>query len=125
MKYLIFFLLCGCAANHVTLPTKSEFAPKDYEPIGVVSYLNQGADFVINSRREDAYKKMYMVCRGSYKILSEGEKSDGGSSQFIPGTNSIFHFESNYWYITYKCIEKEDEVDKDESPQQVIKPSGP
>lgn len=97
--------LGGCAtADHVTKPTKSQYAPKDYKPIGVVKYLNQGADSVIESRREDAFKQMYEACAGEYKILQESEKPDNFKmTTYNAVTNSLDTFSNNYWYIQYSC----------------------
>jgi len=69
---------------------------------GTVKYLNQGADFIIKKRRESAYKQMYETCGGKYKIESEGPRSEGGMA--IPAGNAVMYGDSQYWYITYKCI---------------------
>lgn len=95
-------LLYSCSSTHVTRPAKSEYAPKDYKPIGMIKYLNQGADFVIKQRREDAFEEMHEACAGEYKIVSEGNKNEG--AMITPGLgNSLMVFDSEYWYITYEC----------------------
>lgn len=66
-----------------------KFAPKGYKPRGEISYLNQGSDSIIQSRREDAFRQMYTSCNSEYKIISEGEKFDAS-------------LQSN-WHITYEC----------------------
>jgi hypothetical protein len=76
-------LVAGCSASMVNSPgTSSEaspFAPvnEDTRP-GVVKYLNNGADFVIQQRREDAYKQMYEACGGKYRIDGEGPQVQDG-----------------------------------------------
>lgn len=108
MKPFIFipflFVLFSCgSADHVTKPTKPKYAPKGYAAKGVVKYLNQGADFVIKNRRENAFKKMYDSCGGEYKILSEGSKREGGMVTQGFG-NSLLVMDSDYWYISYQCL---------------------
>lgn len=59
----------------LTSCASSKFVHKDYENRkGVISFLNNGADFVIDQRREDATKKMKQFCSGPYKILAETNK---------------------------------------------------
>ena len=103
IAYLALLLtLTSCASTNVVRPVKSAYAPKNYTPKGVVKYLNQGADFVIESRREDAFKEMYSGCGGNYKITGEGPREEGGVvSQISPG--SAMFFSSQYWYISYEC----------------------
>jgi len=97
MKYLLLIILLGsCASTHVTKPTTSKFAPKNYQAKGMVKYLNQGADFIIKRRRESAFKTMYMACNGRYEITHETDKNTNVSSQWGWGYG--------YWYISYKCI---------------------
>jgi len=61
-----------------------------------VKYLNQGADSVIRARRNDAYKKMWRACRGSYEIVSEGPRNEA-DPLVVVGT---------YWYIYFKCVRR-------------------
>lgn len=104
----LLFLLGGCAsASFVTKPKLPKHAPKDYKPIGVVKYLNQGAYTITESRREDAFKKMSESCKGSYKVLQESERPDNfATTTYNSTTNSLNTFSSNYWYIRYECITK-------------------
>ncbi len=103
----IFFLLTGCTtAQMLSSPNSgsSEFAPmNESSRTGTIKYLNQGASFVIIGRREDAYRQMYEACKGKYKIESEGPRSEGGVA--TPVGNQAFYSSSEYWYITFKCIE--------------------
>ena len=101
LPMLIFLLLSGCAASHVTKIHKSKYAPKDYKPVGVVKYLNQGADFIVERRRESAFKEMYKACNGSYSITKEGQNSEGGS--LTAGLGSVWSTPTQYWHIHYKC----------------------
>ncbi len=96
--------LSSCGSTNVSLPTRSEYAPKDYKPKGMIKYLNQGADFVIASRKEDAFKEMSKNCNGNgnYKITAEGPKEEGGVITSM-SPNSAMMMSSQYWYISYEC----------------------
>ena len=98
---LILFFLSACSATSVTYPTKPEYAPKGYKSRGVIKYLNQGLDSIIQQRRENAFKQMYEACDGNYKIISEGQQADGGLTTVYNG--SLIHSDTHYWYITYEC----------------------
>ena len=101
---LIFLLLTGCSATHVTKPKKPEHAPENYQPVGMVKYLNEGLSSVRESRREDAFNEMSEACKGKYKILEEGERPDNFSmTTYNPSVKSIDSYKSNYWYISYAC----------------------
>jgi len=74
------------------------------ERVGVVKYLNQGADFVINSRREDAYKMMYEDCDGKYDIVWERPREQDNSFVMVHNGNvNLYAGTSEYWYIGYRC----------------------
>jgi len=96
----------GCSATSVIQPgssSKSKYAPINEEVrTGIIRYLNQGASFVRNSRREDAYKKMYNFCNGKYTILNEGIRSEGGV--ITPIGNSATFSDIQYVYIEYRCV---------------------
>jgi hypothetical protein len=101
---LIFIIvfLASCSSTMVTSPMRSQYAPENYKPTGMVKYLNQGADFVIKSRREDAFKQMFDSCNGKYIVKSEGPREEGGIiSQPVQG--SMAFLSSEYWYILYEC----------------------
>jgi hypothetical protein len=104
----LMFLLAGCAS--------STFVRKNYGPnkSGVVSYLNQGADFVINSRREHALDQADKFCGGTgATLISESnEYSSGGT---VTNTNAnmagnsfnansvSYNLGSNHMYIYFNC----------------------
>ena len=100
-----FLSLVGCMSAQMVSSPKSGSA---YAPVnegsraGIVKYLNDGADYVRNQRREDAYKQMHDVCNGAYKIDAEGSSAEGGAV-INSGTGS-FWAQSNYWYIQFSCI---------------------
>lgn len=80
----------------------SAYAPtNESKRPGVIRYLNEGASFVINSRREDAYKQMSKACGGSYQILGEGPQS--GGTMISPLGSGYYAATSEYWYITFQC----------------------
>lgn len=97
--------LTACATADLVHPvggSASSYAPSnESQRPGMVKYLNQGADFVIKARREDAYKKMYESCGGRYKIVSEGPRAEGGA--MVPVGNTYMFSQSNYWYISFQC----------------------
>lgn len=71
---LIFSLmLAGCSAGQVRGDAfKSAYAPVNQAISSqAINYCNAGAKFVRDSRREDAYRKMYATCRGKYQIIRE------------------------------------------------------
>lgn len=101
---IVFFLyISSCATADLVHPVGgSAYAPtNDSQRPGLVKYLNQGAEFVIKARREDAYKKMFESCDGKYKIVNEGQQADGGS--MTPVGNSYMYSQFNYWYISFIC----------------------
>ena len=102
---LLAITLSSCSSVHVTKPTIPKYAPKNYRPTGVIKYLNQGADSVIQSRKEDAFKKMHDACGGNYKIISEGPKMEGGMIVAVSSGMAAYGG-SQYWYISYECLQK-------------------
>lgn len=87
--------LTACSSSQVRteIPETSRYAPVNDQVNGEVSYLNAGAKAVRNARREDAYKKMYEHCGGSYEIVREEDQESpfGGPQRRI-------------WF---KCVEGE------------------
>ena len=81
-------IICSCAAQMVNKPggsVQSPYAPtNEMGRTGVVKYLNQGIDAIREERRKDAYRQMYNSCGGSYKIVAEGPRLEGGSVIFAP-----------------------------------------
>lgn len=97
-------LLTGCtSATMVSSPTSgSAYAPvNEGARSGLVKYLNEGADFVRNQRREDAYKQMYAACSGRYRIEAEGSNPEGGA--FITSGQGAYWAQASYWYIQFAC----------------------
>lgn len=103
LVFLIFPLLTGCSATMEShLSKNTPYAPVNEINGGIVSYLNQGAQFVKDSRRKDAYKKMHDACQGDYKILSEGESAEEGIA--TPIGNSVLYGQDRYWKIKFECV---------------------
>lgn len=97
--------LFGCtSAQMVSSPNSgSAYAPaNEGARPGVVKYLNDGAEFVRNQRRESAYKQMHKACGGRYMIDAEGSAAEGGMV-FNSGPTS-YYAQSNYWYIQFSCL---------------------
>lgn len=97
---MLFF--AGCAAQMVTAPTASKYAPKGYVPKGMIKYLNQGADSIIADRREDAFKQMHEACKGDYEITKEGE---GNGDAFVSRdtAGNMWGSTQKYWMIEFRC----------------------
>lgn len=99
-------LLSGCAAKMVVDPGSdlgSRYAPvNEGTRPGMIRYLNEGVQAVRKKRRDDAYKKMYNSCDGSYKIISEGSQSSGGA--IIPMGAGAIYSDSQYIYIQFECV---------------------
>jgi hypothetical protein len=84
--------------------SSSKYAPVNEQSRGgVVKYLNNGADAVIESRREDAYRQMYSECSGKYKIDAEGPREEGGVVTPISG-GSYYSSSFQCWYIQFSCV---------------------
>lgn len=102
---IVFSVLTGCmSAQMVSAPNSgSAYAPvNESSRVGIVKYLNDGADFVRKQRREDAYKQMHEACRGPYRIDAEGSNAEGGV--VMNSGSASFWAQSNYWYIQFSCI---------------------
>ena len=130
------FSLVGCSASMVKSAGESgsAYAPvNERSQAGLVKYLNDGASFIVNRRRESAYKQMFESCRGPYRIVAEGQqaegntvitsdnaRTEGGASSTARTTGSTTRsttkasaettssstttlLESHYWYIQYAC----------------------
>ncbi len=95
--------LLGCSkAQIVKDPQKqgsSKYAPineRENTAIGVVKY----ADSALRKRnRERAYKKMYEICKGKYKIVRE-ERTAEGSIRTSGGVNIPL----KKVYIYFQCM---------------------
>lgn len=104
MKRLLPLLfLASCASATMVQEVKNpKYAPKGYKQIGIVKYLNQGANSVIDSRREDAFKKMHDQCRSSdYKILREFTDEQGKS--WSKDEFGVSEYTSQYVYLEFQC----------------------
>jgi len=103
----LLFICAACTAQMVNAPggmSDSPYAPvNEASRSGVIKYLNGGADAVIKSRREDAYKKMYDACNGKYRIDAEGPREEGGVVMGISPSSSVYA-NSEYWYIQFSCV---------------------
>lgn len=102
---LVAAVVSGCGASMVNAPGAggSAFAPvNEGSRPGVVSYLNQGASFVVKARREDAYKQMFAACHGVYRIDGEGPHESGGV--VTSAGNSAYVTAVQYWYIQFSCV---------------------
>lgn len=81
----------------------SQYGPQNVAPHGgQVRYLNAGASFVINARRESAYKKMFDECGGKYVITSEVAQ-DAGTAMMFQG-NMGYAAPTNYAVINFECV---------------------
>lgn len=67
----------ACAANMVETRGASVYGPTNERRGGRVKYLADGASFVVQSRREDAYQQMYRFCGGQYQIVREWNELGG------------------------------------------------
>lgn len=97
--------LTGCvSADMVSSPgASSAFAPINASTRpGLVKYLNDGAAFVREKRREDAYRQMHDACAGQYKIDAEDSSAEGGA--IINTSTGSFFAQSHYWYIQFSCV---------------------
>lgn len=95
-------LLTGCAATMVNDPgaANSKYGPTNASSRpGLIKFLNQGAPPVREARREDAYKQMFDVCRGKYKIISEGPRTENETAD-------------EYYYFSFAC----DQTDAPRAP---------
>ena len=109
-------VLGGCvSADWVKHPneafTTSKYAPESERTsngIGIVRYLNEGHSSVIESRKEDAFKKAYEACNGKYEIVKklDSETAPTYFSQFNNATNMVttWGVSSSYKYIAFRCL---------------------
>lgn len=102
-------LLTGCGMTLIKHPdqaaTNSLYAPeseRQSDGIGIVEVSLNGADMLIEDRRKKAYRKMYEVCAGKYKILDK-EKWRSSPSYTAIG-NTLYSGSSKYEYIYFQCL---------------------
>lgn len=79
LSLALLVLGAGCSAQMVksAAVSASPYAPLNEQRTGTIRYLNDGAEFVVKKRREDAYKRMFESCAGPYRITAEGDRADG------------------------------------------------
>lgn len=104
--------LVGCSSGQIQSNTDhlSPYAPVNVNESGVhsVSYLDDGANFFRDARREDALKKMFEYCEGRYFLLNEQEKIVGGNQTIHQKTLDGYistTLSSRYITFNFKCIE--------------------
>jgi hypothetical protein len=113
----LILILSGCiaTANMVKNPnesnSQSKYAPdseKKSNGVGVVSYMNEGIISIRETRREDAYKKMYGACNGKYEIFDE--RSDYTDPMYVTqkspnlkNTYNTYSLQSEYRYFYFVC----------------------
>lgn len=100
-------LLTSCSAKMVVKPgdTSNKYAPINEESRpGIIRYLNEGVASVKKARRDDAYRKMYEICSGKYKIVSEGAANKQQIS--TNAYSGVVSGNSEYIYIHFECIKE-------------------
>lgn len=97
--------LLGCVSGVQPLDNFGGYAPMNAsnEQWLTVSYLAEGASFVQESRKKEAYKKMYDHCGSKYE-LKEGVKSGGDSAFIGTGSNIMTAFNSKNVTFIFKCV---------------------
>lgn len=99
-------LVSGCSAVMLVSPG-GKYGPTDGNTIGRIKYLAEGASSVIDSRRDDAFKKMYTACNGHYRILNDTSKDKlMGFSEYNVYSGSGFLGIQEYVYISFQCTKK-------------------
>jgi hypothetical protein len=78
-KFILLLTLAGCSSNWV----QKDYASRS----GVVSYLDQGAGMVVDSRRKDAMEKMKEFCGGEFTIQREVSQSQYAGNYQSSNTN--------------------------------------
>lgn len=101
--FLLTTVLCsGCAT--------SSWVTREYQPYkaGAVKFLDAGADFIIESRRQDAMSKIQEFCGpDNYTILKESRDSSWDVYSINPGPMSGGYTATNasspYLHIYFQC----------------------
>ena len=104
---IIFILgfLYGCVSAHVSMersPHGDKYGPENYgKGVGVISYTTHGAAWVVENKREEAYKQMHETCKGHYVINKEysGDKS----GVIVPTTSGLFGVYRGKRFIEFEC----------------------
>ena len=98
-------LLAGCSASMVA-SSKSVGGVRDGPEWGIVKYLNQGADFVIETRQASARDQMANFCRPQrYKVVETTTRPTtaffvSGSGGNLAGGGGSFE----YLYLKFICV---------------------
>lgn len=123
----VLLILVSCGSTQVQSVHKtSKYAPTGYKQKGIVKYLNQGADFIIEKRRESAFRDMYAAYGGpDYEILSESNKPEFTHVNGNPLTGGIDVSNTNYVYIEFKCLDRKPaEAGEQAAPRPRVKNCG-
>jgi hypothetical protein len=114
LPVVVVIFLSGCTSADILrkpgeVTQQSKYSPENEkkadDSIGVMRYLNEGAPFVREARREDAYKKMYNLCNGKYELADETD-SETTPTTFVTETKTGFTAQtlsSTYTYIYFRC----------------------
>lgn len=106
----------GCAAQMMNNPSSSgasRFAPvrRANQEVGIVKYGADGAPFVVEERKADAYRQMYESCDGSYEIIREELVNDGAVATALDtpslGMTTAIGQSLSSWVIQFRCIAPE------------------
>jgi hypothetical protein len=95
----------GCSAQMVNRPIDADSSP--YAPTSQpkqrleIKYLADGADFVLEARRKDAYRQMYETCAGPYRIVEEHVAEDGAIGGVVGGV--AYANPLHYDFIAFEC----------------------
>jgi hypothetical protein len=93
----------SCSASIVTSSDKLG-GVQDGPRWGIVKYLNQGADAVIDARAADARKQMQKFCAPiQYRVTATSER-DSSFFLLLEGTGG--GGSSSYLYIRFECVEQ-------------------
>ncbi len=111
--------MLGCSAQMMNSPTASSgasrFAPvrRSTPEISVIKYSADGAPFLVQQRKDDAYRQMYTSCGGSYEILREELVKDGAQATAFDtpvlglAVTSVVAQPLSSWMIQFKCVEED------------------
>lgn len=103
LRFLLAFLVagfCSCAS--------SSWVRRSYEPKGgTIGYLNEGADFVIRSRRKDAFLKMTSYCSPQDFRLVDETYQDKYAGTYLFNSGYAAAVNSQYMYINFICSEEQ------------------
>jgi hypothetical protein len=91
----------GCSAS-IVVSSDTLGGVQEGPRWGIVKYLNQGADSVIEARASNAREKMAQYCSPlNYKVTATSEKD---SSMFLLLEGSGGGGTTSYLYIRFECV---------------------